>query len=180
MKAVDEYIPLPPRNLDKDFLMPVEDVFSIAGRGTVVTGRIEQGKIKVGDDLEIVGLKPAVKSTCTGVEMFKKNLDQGQAGDNVGILLRGLKREEMSVPARVMGIADIFEALTAKDRPYKRGKTLSESLQILGKFCTGGHIDPDLFDIFVREKVYLEYAQAFLDKNQIDSVDESNIPGYRP
>lgn len=93
---------------------------------------------------------------------------------------RGLKREEMSVPARVMGIADIFEALTAKDRPYKRGKTLSESLQILGKFCTGGHIDPDLFDIFVREKVYLEYAQAFLDNNQIDSVDESKIPGYTP
>lgn len=95
MKAVDDYIPLPPRDLEKDFLMPVEDVFSIAGRGTVVTGRIEQGRIKVGDDLEIVGLKPSVKSTCTGVEMFKKNLDHGQAGDNVGILLRGLKREDV-------------------------------------------------------------------------------------
>ena len=93
---------------------------------------------------------------------------------------RGLKREEMSVPARVMGIADIFEALTAKDRPYKRGKTLSESLRILGKFCLGGHIDPDLFDIFVRDKVYLEYAETFLDGNQIDSVDETKIPGYSP
>jgi len=93
---------------------------------------------------------------------------------------RGLKRDQMSVPARVMGIADIFEALTAKDRPYKRGKTLSESLHILGKFCLNGHIDPDLFDVFVREKVYLRYAEEFLDKAQIDSVDESLIPGYVP
>ena len=92
---------------------------------------------------------------------------------------RGLKREEMSVPARVMGIADIFEALTAKDRPYKKGKTLSESLAILGKFKENGHIDPDLFDIFVREKVYLRYAREFLDPEQIDEVDESRIPGYR-
>lgn len=91
---------------------------------------------------------------------------------------KGLMREQMSVQARVMGIADIFEALTAKDRPYKRGKTLTESLTILGKFKENGHIDPDLFDVFVREKVYLSYAQQYLDKDQIDSVDESKIPGY--
>jgi len=93
---------------------------------------------------------------------------------------RGLTREQMSVQARVMGIADIFEALTAKDRPYKRGKTLSESLKILGKFATSGHIDPDLFDVFMRKKVYMRYAQAFLDKEQIDAVDERDIPGYVP
>jgi HD-GYP domain-containing protein (c-di-GMP phosphodiesterase class II) len=93
---------------------------------------------------------------------------------------RGLKRDQMSVQARVMGIADIFEALTAKDRPYKKGKTLSESLEILGKFSLNGHIDPDLFDIFVRKKVYQRYAEMFLDKEQIDQVDESRIPGYRP
>ena len=93
---------------------------------------------------------------------------------------RGLTREQMSVQARVMGIADIFEALTAKDRPYKPGKTLSESLAILGKMKLGGHIDPDLFDIFVRDKVYMRYAQEFLDPEQIDTVDESAIPGYKP
>jgi HD-GYP domain-containing protein (c-di-GMP phosphodiesterase class II) len=93
---------------------------------------------------------------------------------------KGLTREQMSVQARVMGIADIFEALTAKDRPYKPGKTLSESLAILGKMKQGGHVDPDLFDIFVREKVYLRYAREFLDPEQIDEVDESQIPGYRP
>jgi response regulator RpfG family c-di-GMP phosphodiesterase len=93
---------------------------------------------------------------------------------------RGLKREQMSVQARVMGIADIFEALTAKDRPYKKGKTLSESLEILGKFSLNGHIDPDLFDVFVRRKVYQRYAEMFLDKEQIDDVDESKIPGYAP
>ena len=93
---------------------------------------------------------------------------------------KGLTREQMSVPARVMGIADIFEALTAKDRPYKPGKTLSESLAILGRFKENGHIDPDLFEIFVREKVYLRYAREFLDPEQIDEVDESRIPGYRP
>ncbi len=93
---------------------------------------------------------------------------------------KGLTRDQMSVPARVMGIADIFEALTAKDRPYKVGKTLSESLQILGRFRLNGHIDPDLFDIFVREKVYLRYAREFLDPEQIDAVDESQIPGYTP
>jgi HD-GYP domain-containing protein (c-di-GMP phosphodiesterase class II) len=93
---------------------------------------------------------------------------------------RGLTREQMSVQARIMGIADIFEALTAKDRPYKRGKTLSDSLKILGKFATSGHIDADLFDVFIRRKVYLRYAQAFLDKNQIDTVDEREVPGYVP
>jgi HD-GYP domain-containing protein (c-di-GMP phosphodiesterase class II) len=93
---------------------------------------------------------------------------------------RGLTREQMSVQARVMGIADIFEALTAKDRPYKKGKTLSESLEILGKFSLNGHIDPDLFDIFVRKRVYQRYAEMFLDKEQIDVVDESKIPGFRP
>jgi len=92
---------------------------------------------------------------------------------------RGLTREQMSVQARVMGIADIFEALTAKDRPYKKGKTLSESLAILGRMKQGGHVDPDLFDIFVRERVYLSYAREFLDPEQIDEVDESKIPGYR-
>jgi len=93
---------------------------------------------------------------------------------------RGLRREQMSVQARVMGIADIFEALTAKDRPYKRGKTLSESLKILGNFRLNGHIDPDLFDVFVRKKVYLRYAEQFLDREQIDEVDESKIPGFAP
>ena len=91
---------------------------------------------------------------------------------------RGLTREQMSIQARIMGIADIFEALTAKDRPYKPGKTLSESLHILGKFKLNGHIDPDLFDVFVREKVYLEYAKQFLDPAQVDSVNEQKIPGY--
>ncbi|MCU0805285.1 MAG: GAF domain-containing protein [Burkholderiales bacterium] len=93
---------------------------------------------------------------------------------------RGLKREDMSVQARVMGIADIFEALTAKDRPYKKGKTLTEALTILGKFSQNGHVDPDLFDVFVRRKVYLRYAEAFLDPEQIDVVDEAKIPGYKP
>jgi HD-GYP domain-containing protein (c-di-GMP phosphodiesterase class II) len=93
---------------------------------------------------------------------------------------RGLTREQMSVQARIMAIADIFEALTARDRPYKKGKTLSESLHILGKFALNGHIDPDLFDIFVRHKVYLKFAHKNLDPSQIDVVDESAIPGYRP
>jgi HD-GYP domain-containing protein (c-di-GMP phosphodiesterase class II) len=93
---------------------------------------------------------------------------------------KGLTREQMSVPARVMGIADIFEALTSKDRPYKKAKTLSESLHILGKMKVEHHIDPDLFDIFVREKIYLKYAQQFLEPEQIDDVDESKIPGYQP
>jgi elongation factor Tu len=94
-EALDSYIPQPKRVIDKPFLMPVEDVFSISGRGTVVTGRVERGQIKVGEEIEIVGLKPTLKTVCTGVEMFRKLLDEGQAGDNVGILLRGTKREEV-------------------------------------------------------------------------------------
>ncbi|MGH8471695.1 MAG: elongation factor Tu, partial [Gammaproteobacteria bacterium] len=94
-EALDSYIPQPERAIDGAFLMPVEDVFSISGRGTVVTGRVERGVVKVGDEVEIVGLKPTTKTVCTGVEMFRKLLDQGQAGDNVGVLLRGTKREEV-------------------------------------------------------------------------------------
>jgi elongation factor Tu len=94
-EALDTYIPTPERAIDGAFLMPVEDVFSISGRGTVVTGRVERGVVKVGEELEIVGIKPTLKTTCTGVEMFRKLLDQGQAGDNVGVLLRGTKREEV-------------------------------------------------------------------------------------
>jgi len=93
---------------------------------------------------------------------------------------RGLTREQMSIPARIMGIADIFEALTARDRPYKKGKTLSESLFILGKMKEDNHIDPDLFDLFIREKIYLKYAEKFVAPDQIDEVDENKIPGFRP
>jgi len=95
MDAVDSFIPTPARPIDKPFLMPIEDVFSISGRGTVVTGRVEQGVIKVGEEIEIVGIKDTVTTTCTGVEMFRKLLDQGEAGDNVGVLLRGTKREDV-------------------------------------------------------------------------------------
>jgi elongation factor Tu len=94
-EALDSYIPQPSRAIDGPFLMPIEDVFSISGRGTVVTGRIERGIVKVGDEIEIVGIKPTTKTTVTGVEMFRKLLDQGEAGDNVGVLLRGTKREEV-------------------------------------------------------------------------------------
>jgi elongation factor Tu len=93
--ALDSYIPTPERTVDKPFLLPIEDVFSISGRGTVVTGRVERGIVKVGEELEIVGIKPTAKTVCTGVEMFRKLLDQGQAGDNVGVLLRGTKREDV-------------------------------------------------------------------------------------
>jgi len=95
MDAVDSFIPEPVREIDKPFLMPVEDVFTISGRGTVVTGRVERGVVKVGDEVEIVGIRPTMKTVCTGVEMFRKILDQGQAGDNIGVLLRGTKREEV-------------------------------------------------------------------------------------
>ncbi|WP_272700332.1 elongation factor Tu [Desulfovibrio sp. Fe33] len=95
LAACDEYIPEPERDIDMPFLMPVEDVFSISGRGTVITGRVERGVVKVGDEIEIIGIKPTIKTTCTGVEMFRKLLDQGQAGDNVGLLIRGVKREEV-------------------------------------------------------------------------------------
>jgi elongation factor Tu len=93
--AMDEYFPIPERAIDQPFLLPIEDVFSISGRGTVVTGRVERGIVKVGEEVEIIGINPSVKTTCTGVEMFRKLLDQGQAGDNVGVLLRGTKREEI-------------------------------------------------------------------------------------
>jgi elongation factor Tu len=95
MRAVDEYIPLPQRDVDKPFLMPIEDIFSISGRGTVVTGRIERGRIKVGEEVEIVGFRDTIKRVVTGVEMFKKLLDEGQAGDNVGLLLRGTEKDEV-------------------------------------------------------------------------------------
>jgi elongation factor Tu len=95
LEAVDAFVPEPVRDTDKPFLMPIEDVFSISGRGTVVTGRVERGVIKVGDDVEIVGIRPTTKTVCTGVEMFRKVLDQGQAGDNIGVLLRGTKRDDV-------------------------------------------------------------------------------------
>jgi len=95
LDAVDEYIPQPVRDVDKDFLMPIEDVFSISGRGTVVTGRVDRGLVKVGDEVEIVGIRPTAKTVVTGVEMFRKVLDEGQAGDNIGVLLRGVKRDEV-------------------------------------------------------------------------------------
>jgi len=95
VQALDDYVPIPERPVDRPFLLPIEDVFSISGRGTVVTGRIERGIVKVGEEVEIVGIKATVKTTCTGVEMFRKLLDEGQAGDNVGVLLRGTKREDV-------------------------------------------------------------------------------------
>jgi elongation factor Tu len=95
VEEMDKYIPVPKREIDKPYLMPVEDVFSISGRGTVVTGRIERGVVKVNEEVEIIGLRPTVKTICTGVEMFRKLLDEGQAGDNVGVLLRGTKREDV-------------------------------------------------------------------------------------
>jgi elongation factor Tu len=95
MDAVDTFIPEPVREIDKPFLLPVEDVFTISGRGTVVTGRAERGVVKVGDEVEVVGIRPTAKTVCTGVEMFRKTLDQGQAGDNIGVLLRGVKREDV-------------------------------------------------------------------------------------
>ncbi|MGI6655922.1 MAG: elongation factor Tu [Desulfobulbus sp.] len=114
MAAVDSYIPQPERAIDKPFLMPVEDVFSISGRGTVATGRIERGTVHVGDEIEIVGIRPTTKTTCTGVEMFRKLLDEGQAGDNIGALLRGLKREEV-VRGQVL-------AKPGSIKPYKKFK----------------------------------------------------------
>ncbi|MBE3110515.1 MAG: elongation factor Tu, partial [Acidobacteria bacterium] len=95
MEAIDEYVPIPVRQVDKPFLMPIEDVFSISGRGTVVTGRVERGKVKVGEEAEIVGFRPTMKKVVTGVEMFKKLLDEGTAGDNIGVLLRGTEKDEV-------------------------------------------------------------------------------------
>ena len=127
-EALDSYIPMPERAIDGTFLMPVEDVFSISGRGTVVTGRIERGIIKVGEEIEIVGLKPTLKTTCTGVEMFRKLLDQGQAGDNVGVLLRGTKREEVE-----------RGHVLAKSGPIKPPTKFTAEIYVLGKDEGGRH-----------------------------------------
>jgi elongation factor Tu len=127
-EALDSYIPLPERAIDGTFLMPVEDVFSISGRGTVVTGRIERGIVKVGDEIEIVGIKPTLKTTCTGVEMFRKLLDQGQAGDNVGVLLRGTKREEVE-RGQVL-------AKTGSIKPHTK---FTAEIYVLGKDEGGRH-----------------------------------------
>ena len=126
--ALDTYIPMPERAIDGSFLMPVEDVFSISGRGTVVTGRIERGIVKVGDEIEIVGIKPTLKTTCTGVEMFRKLLDQGQAGDNVGVLLRGTKREEVE-----------RGQVLAKSGSIKPHTKFTAEIYVLGKDEGGRH-----------------------------------------
>lgn len=127
-EALDTYIPLPERAIDGTFLMPVEDVFSISGRGTVVTGRVERGIVKVGDEIEIVGIKPTLKTTCTGVEMFRKLLDQGQAGDNVGVLLRGTKREEVE-----------RGQVLAKSGSIKPHTKFTAEIYVLGKDEGGRH-----------------------------------------
>ena len=127
-EALDTYIPQPERAIDGTFLMPVEDVFSISGRGTVVTGRIERGVVKVGEEVEIVGLKDTLKTTCTGVEMFRKLLDQGQAGDNVGVLLRGTKREEVE-----------RGQVLAKPGSIKPHTKFSAEIYVLGKTEGGRH-----------------------------------------
>jgi elongation factor Tu len=126
--ALDSYIPMPERAIDGTFLMPVEDVFSISGRGTVVTGRIERGIVKVGDEIEIVGIKDTLKTTCTGVEMFRKLLDQGQAGDNVGVLLRGTKREEVE-----------RGQVLAKSGSIKPHTKFTAEIYVLGKDEGGRH-----------------------------------------
>jgi elongation factor Tu len=127
-EALDSYIPMPERAIDGAFLMPVEDVFSISGRGTVVTGRIERGIVKVGDEIEIVGIKPTLKTICTGVEMFRKLLDQGQAGDNVGVLLRGTKREEVE-----------RGQVLAKSGSIKPHTKFTAEIYVLGKDEGGRH-----------------------------------------
>jgi len=118
MEAVDAYIPEPVRDVDKPFLMPIEDVFSISGRGTVVTGRVERGLINVGDEVEIVGIRPTHKTVCTGVEMFRKTLDQGQAGDNVGVLLRGVKRDDVERGQVVAKVGSITPHTKFKAEAY--------------------------------------------------------------
>jgi elongation factor Tu len=122
MDAIDNYIPEPHRDIDKPFLMPIEDVFSISGRGTVATGRVERGKVKVGDEIEIVGIRPTVKTTCTGVEMFRKLLDEGQAGDNIGALLRGVKRDDIERGQVLAAIGSITPHTKFKAECYILGK----------------------------------------------------------
>ena len=115
MAAVDSYIPMPKREMDKPFLMPIEDMFSISGRGTVVTGRVERGKVKVGEEVEIVGFRPTRKTVVTGVEMFKKLLDEGVAGDNVGVLLRGMEKDDVE-RGQVLAQAGVDHAAHASSR----------------------------------------------------------------
>jgi len=122
MTAIDTYIPVPQRDVDKPFLMPIEDVFSISGRGTVVTGRVERGQVKVGEEVEIVGIKDTRKTVCTGVEMFRKVLDSGQAGDNVGLLLRGIKREDVERGQVVAHPGSITPHTKFKAETYILGK----------------------------------------------------------
>ncbi len=141
MDALDSYIPEPERAIDGAFLMPIEDVFSISGRGTVVTGRVERGVVKVGEEVEIVGIKDTVKTTCTGVEMFRKLLDQGQAGDNVGVLLRGIKREDVErgqVLAKPKSITPHthFEAEVYVLSPRKRAGATPRSSTATGRSST--------------------------------------------
>jgi elongation factor Tu len=128
LDALDSYIPVPERAVDKPFLMPIEDVFSISGRGTVVTGRIERGVVKTGEEVEIVGIRPTIKTVCTGVEMFRNTLDEGRAGDNVGVLLRGTKRDEVERGQVVAKPGSI--------KPYKKFKA---SAYILTKEEGGRH-----------------------------------------
>ncbi len=118
MEAVDTYIPEPVRDVDKPFLMPIEDVFSISGRGTVVTGRLERGIIKIGDEVEVVGIRPTHKTVCTGVEMFRKTLDEGQAGDNIGVLLRGVKRDDVERGQVVAQVGSITPHTKFKAEAY--------------------------------------------------------------
>jgi elongation factor Tu len=122
MEAIDTYIPEPERDVDQPFLMPIEDVFSISGRGTVATGRVERGIIHVGDEVEIVGIKETAKTTCTGVEMFRKLLDEGQAGDNIGALLRGVKREEIERGQVLAAPKSILPHTKFKSECYILGK----------------------------------------------------------
>jgi HD-GYP domain-containing protein (c-di-GMP phosphodiesterase class II) len=159
-----------------DFLTPDEIKNLTIARGTLTKEERETINHHIVATIKMLEALPWPKHLCNVPEYAGGHHERM---DGKGYP-RGLRREQMSVQARVMGIADIFEALTAKDRPYKRGKTLSESLKILGNFRLNGHIDPDLFDVFVRKKVYLRYAEQFLDREQIDEVDESKIPGFAP
>ncbi len=133
MAAVDSWIPQPARPLDKPFLMPIEDVFSISGRGTVVTGRIERGVVKVGEEIEIIGLKPTIKTTVTGVEMFRKLLDQGEAGDNVGCLLRGTKREEVEI----VGLKDTKKTVVTGVEMFRKLLDQGEAGDNIGALIRG-------------------------------------------